>query len=503
MRKPLTIRDFSSRAGTVFSQRSGVVDDPDQVSASLGELSYGDVVRLARAQAATLDAMGIGPGERVAIVSKNSARLLVSFFGVSGFGRVLVPINFRLNRAEISYIVEHSGATLLLVDAELDEALAGIGPRRIILDHAGDRQLFHSTSEPQAWNGSEDEVATINYTSGTTARPKGVCLTHRNLWINATVFGLHLTVTEQDVYLHTLPMFHCNGWGMPYLLAGMGARQIVLRNVDGAEILRRVAKYGVTLMCMAPTVVAAILDAAGRWDAEIPGRDRVRIVVAGAPPPTELIVRVQQELGWEFIQAYGLTETSPILTVNRTPAEDQSLSLSDRAKRLGCAGPPVLGASLRISDEDEVLAQGNVVLDRYWDDPVATDHAIRDDWFYTGDSGYVGENGFLTIADRRKDVIITGGENVASIEVEDTLFSHPAVAEVAVIGLAHEKWGETVAAIVVLNSDAAATEGELIDFARQRLAHFKCPTIVRFCDALPRTATGKVQKYKLRVSQQS
>jgi len=502
MHRPLTISGFLNRADAVYSQRVGVVDDPSELGASLGELSYGYVVRLARAQAATLDAMDIGPGERVAIVSKNAARMLVSFFGVSGFGRVLVPINFRLNPNEIGYILEHCGATLLLVDAELAESLAGIGPRRIVLDQNGDRQLFQSTAEPQAWDGSEDALASINYTSGTTARPKGVCLTHRNLWINATMFGLHLAVTERDVYLHTLPMFHCNGWGMPYLLAGLGARQIVLRNVDGAEILRRVEEHGVTLMCGAPTVVAAVLDAAKHWDGPIPGRDRVRIVVAGAPPPTKLIERVETELRWEFIQAYGLTETSPILTVNRTSAEDDSLSSLDRAGRLGRAGAPVLGVSLRTDDEDEVMAQGNVVLDRYWDDPQATGKAIRNGWFYTGDSGQVDESGFLTISDRRKDVIITGGENVSSIEVENTLFSHPAVAEVAVIGLPHEKWGETVVAIVVLKSDHEATEIALIDFARERLAHFKCPTMVRFCDVLPRTATGKVQKYKLRTSQQ-
>ncbi|MEO1982790.1 MAG: AMP-binding protein, partial [Fuerstiella sp.] len=285
-------------------------------------------------------------------------------------------------------------------------------------------------------------------------------------------------------------------------LAGLGARQIVLRNVDGAEILRRVEEHGVTLMCGAPTVVAAVLDAAKHWDGPIPGRDRVRIVVAGAPPPTKLIERVETELRWAFIQAYGLTETSPILTVNRTSAEDDSLSSLDRAGRLGRAGAPVLGVSLRTDDEDEVMAQGNVVLDRYWDDPQATGKAIRNGWFYTGDSGQVDESGFLTISDRRKDVIITGGENVSSIEVENTLFSHPAVAEVAVIGLPHEKWGETVVAIVVLKSDHEATEIALIDFARERLAHFKCPTMVRFCDVLPRTATGKVQKYKLRTSQQ-
>ena len=249
---------------------------------------------------------------------------------------------------------------------------------------------------------------------------------------------------------------------------------------------------------LAPRVAAGILDAAKQWDGPIPGCDRVRIVVAGASPPTKLIERVESELGWEFIQAYGLTETSPILTVNRGSAADDSLSSPDRARRLVRAGAPVLGASLQTSDEGEVLAQSNVVLDRYWDDPQATENALRGGWFYTGDGGHIDDEGVLTISDRRKDVIITGGENVASIEVEDVLFSHSAVAEVAVIGLPHEKWGETVAAIVVLNADAQVTEGDLIEYVRERLAHFKCPTVVKFSDALPRTATGKLQKYKLR-----
>jgi acyl-CoA synthetase (AMP-forming)/AMP-acid ligase II len=221
-------------------------------------------------------------------------------------------------------------------------------------------------------------------------------------------------------------------------------------------------------------------------------------VVAGAPPPTRTIERVETELGWEFIQIYGLTETAPLLTINRAPAEWDGASPSERAERLGRAGLPALGVEVAVDDAGEVLARSNHVLDGYWNQPEATDAAIVDGWFHTGDGGRIDDQSYLSIADRKKDVIISGGENVSSIEVEDRLFSHPAVAEVAVIGVPDAKWGETVKALVVLASGASATEGELIDWCRTKLAHFKCPTSVEFRTELARTATGKLQKYKLR-----
>jgi acyl-CoA synthetase (AMP-forming)/AMP-acid ligase II len=278
----------------------------------------------------------------------------------------------------------------------------------------------------------------------------------------------------------------------------MGVPQVVLRKVDGAEILRRVDRHGVTLMCGAPAVVAAILEAASSWEGPVPGAGRTRIVVAGAPPPTRTIERVETELGWEFIQIYGLTETAPLLTINRAPAEWDGASPSERAERLGRAGLPALGVEVAVDDAGEVLARSNHVLDGYWNQPEATDAAIVDGWFHTGDGGRIDDQSYLSIADRKKDVIISGGENVSSIEVEDRLFSHPAVAEVAVIGVPDAKWGETVKALVVLASGASATEGELIDWCRTKLAHFKCPTSVEFRTELARTATGKLQKYKLR-----
>ncbi len=500
MRTPLTIGGHLDRAALVYGDRVGFVDEPTAPGGGLGTVTYRRMRELARGQAAGLDQRGIGPGERVAVLSQNSGRLLTSFFGVSGFGRVLVPINFRLSPAEVEYIVGHSGASMLLVDPELADAVAHIQvEHRVVLGTDTDDEVFLPGSEPEPWaDQDEDATATINYTSGTTGRPKGVELTHRSLWTNSTTFGWHTGVSDRDVYLHTLPMFHCNGWGMPYALSAMGVPQVVLRKIDGAEILRRIESHGVTLLCAAPAVVATVLEAAASWDGPVPGRDRVRIVVAGAPPPTRTIERVETELGWELIQIYGLTETAPLLTINRSRSEWDDLSPADRAAKLSRAGAPAVGIDVRVDDQGEVLARGNHILRSYWDQPDATDAALDGGWFHTGDGGTLDEHGYLTIVDRKKDVIISGGENVSSIEVEDALFSHPAVAEVAVIGVPDEKWGETVKALVVLAEGAAATEDELRAWCKERLAGYKCPTSVDFRDELARTATGKLQKFKLR-----
>jgi fatty-acyl-CoA synthase len=495
---PFAISDFINRAATVYADRVGVVDEPDQPAASLGTLRYAELADLAARQAAHLDSLGIGVGDRVAVVSHNSARLLTSFFGVSGYGRVLVPVNFRLRPDEVQYIVEHSGARVVYIDPELDEALREVtAEHRFVL--GDDDALFGPVGvAPRPWEPVENATATINYTSGTTARPKGVQITHRNIWVNALTFGLHAGLSDRDVYLHTLPMFHANGWGMPFATAGLGITQVVLRKVDGAEILRRIEKYGVTVLCAAPAVVAAVLDAAAAWDGPVPGRDQVRIIVAGAPPPTRTVARVETELGWEFIQIYGLTETSPLLTINRTRAEWDDLTPEERASRLVRAGAPALGVSLDNGPDGEVLARSNVVLEGYWQQPEETAAALTDGWFHTGDGGVLGDDGYLTISDRKKDVIITGGENVSSVEVEDVLFSHPSVGEVAVIGVPSEKWGETIKALVVLAPGAEATEAELIAWCKDKAAGYKAPTSVEFRDGLARTATGKLQKFKLR-----
>ncbi len=504
MKVPFSVGDFLDRAANVYGDRIAVVDEPGAVG-GLGSITYASMERRVRNMARRFEELGIGVGDRVAIVSPNSAKFLISFWGTSRYGRVLVPINFRLNTEEIAYIISHSGARVLLVDPEQADVVKDIEvEHKFILDGSSDAALFtellDGSPEPTSWTPDEDATATVNYTSGTTARPKGVQITHRNAWTNATTFGWHSSVSDRDVYLHTLPMFHCNGWGQTYAVTGMGGTHIVLRKVDGEDILTRVARHGVNFMCAAPAVVSAVLDAAAKRRAAgeiVPGKFLVRVVVAGAPPPSKTIEQVETDLGWEFIQIYGLTETSPLLTMNRKRAEWDHLDAAARSKLLSRAGAPAIGVSVQISEDGEICARSNVVFEGYWEQPEETAKAIRDGYFHTGDGGYL-DGAYLVIADRKKDVIISGGENVSSIEVEDCLFQHPAVAECAVIGIPHEKWGETVKGLVVLRPGMEATEQELIAFCRSKIAHFKCPTSVDIRTELARTATGKLQKFKLR-----
>jgi fatty-acyl-CoA synthase len=459
MHVPLTTADFLERGAAVYPDRIAIIDEPAQPGGTLGTLTFRQVREGARAMAAGLDAMGILAGERIAVVSPNAARLFDLFYGATATGRIVVPINFRLNADEVDYIVGHSGASLLLIDPDYADALEGVRvPRRLVLGAESDAALLRFGVEPRAWTQPDEEAtATINYTSGTTARPKGVELTHRNVWLNATLMALHLGVTDRDVYLHTVPMFHANGWGMPFALAALGVPQVVLRKVDGAEILRRIDRYGVTFCGGAPAVLDMSLAAASGWARPRPGAGRLRVLCGGAPPPTRTIARVEDELGWEFMQIYGLTETSPVLVLNRARAEDHAAGDDERRRRLTRAGAPVLGVSLRVAPDGEILARSNLVLKRYWRQEGATAEALRGGWLHTGDGGVL-TDGYLSISDRKKDIIISGGENVASIEVENRLYSHPGVAEVAVIGVPDLKWGETVKAVVVPAGGGTLTE---------------------------------------------
>jgi fatty-acyl-CoA synthase len=503
VRVELTIADFLRRGALVGGDQVAIVDEPN-AAGSLGSVSYAGMHRRAASLAAQLDELDVPHGARVSIVSPNSAKFLISFFGVSGYGRVLVPVNYRLNADEVAYIVRHSGASVVLYDPEFAALVERVEvPHVVALDGASDERFFADEpgrAAPRPAPPDEGATCSINYTSGTTANPKGVQLTHRNCWLNAAVFGWHLGVSDHDVLLHTLPMFHANGWGMPYAATAMAARHVVLRKVDGEEILGRVEEHGVTLLCGAPAVVAMILEAATKRAAEgrtSPGRGTVRIVVAGAPPPRRVIERVESELGWEFVQIYGLTETSPLLTVNRAPSSWDALDPAERATRLARAGVPAVGVEIAVDIDGEILARSNHVFESYWDQPAETDRALEGDWFHTGDGGTL-DDAYVIITDRKKDVIITGGENVSSIEVEDCLFQHPAVAEVAVIGVPDDTWGESVKALVVLRDGATTTELELIEHCRGSLAHFKCPKSIELRSELARTATGKLQKFKLR-----
>ena len=499
MRVPLTVNDFLRRAELVHPDRIAIIDDPDQPATSWGSITYAEMARRARAIAAGLDALGIGPGERVAMVSHNSARLLTAFFGVSGSGRILVPINFRLSAGEVDFIVQHCGARILMIDEDLIGDLGSVTcEMKWAIGDESDSHLMRFDVEPREWLADEDATATINYTSGTTARPKGVQLTHRNVWLNASIFGWHMGVDDRDVYLHTLPQFHCNGWGMLYAVTGMGGRHVIQRRIDGPEILRRIAREGVTLVCCAPTVLKTILDALAEWDGPVPGSGVTRVVVAGAAPPTSIIERCESELGWEFVQIYGLTETTPVVTLNRAPAEWAVLDATQRAPLLARAGSPVIGSTVEIDTNGEVVARGNMVMEGYWQQPEVTTSVMENGFFHTGDGGLLTEDNQLVITDRKKDVINSGAENVSSLEVEDAIFSHPEITEVAVIGVPDEKWGEAVLALVVTVPDSTLDEAQVIEWVRGRLARYKVPKRVEFREELARTATGKLQKFKLR-----
>lgn len=513
MHVPLLVNDFLSRPALLYPDKIAVVDGQRR-------FSYRDLQARANRLSNALLELGVGKGDRVCMLSPNSHFFLESFYGTSQIGAVLVPLNFRLQAAEHQYILEHAGVKVGLVDHEytglVDEIrseLPGVEHWIVAQDDGASPEgwadwetLIAAVSDapPPTADLEETDLASINYTSGTTARPKGVMLTHRSLYVNAYSMIAHLGISHGDVELWTLPMFHCNGWGAVYALTGMGGTHVVLRAIDAQRIFTLIEQEGVTFACMAPAVLNAILEYPEASRHQI--RTRPRFVVAGAPPPAAFIERLEQELGWHFVQIYGLTETSPYLTgnfVSHGTAEGDY----DRRSRVGVAG---LGVDIVLLDDDgnevprddatvgEICARSNVVFDGYWEQPEETAKAIRDGYFHTGDLAVWDEVDNVNIVDRKKDVIISGGENVSSAEVEDALYQHDAVLECAVIGVPHEKWGETPIALVVLRDDETADERTLIDFCREHLAHFKCPTSVKFIDALPRTATGKLQKFRLR-----
>jgi fatty-acyl-CoA synthase len=499
MHVSLSVADFCHRAQTLHPHRLGCVDEPG-VLGSLGRLTYGELLDRAAGMVAALARMGIGPGDRVAIVSPNSAKLLIALYAVIGSGRVLVPINFRLNADEVQFIVEDAGASLLLVDPALADGLAAVrAPRQIVLDGEADAELF--APAPGADWEPVDEAApgTINYTSGTTGRPKGVVLTQRSHWLNAVTVGWGFGLAEADRYLHTLPMFHVNGWGLPLAAAALGVPNVVQREVRGPEILRRVEREQITLLCGAVPVAAAIMEAAEEMRARghaVPGDGVTRMVSGGAPTPAAVIERFERATGWEMVHAYGLTETGPVLTAHRAP-RSTAASSAERASSLTAAGPPLVGVRLAVDGDGQILARTAKAMDGYWGAPEASQAAFAGDWLLTGDGGEL-HDGLLRITDRKKDVIVTGGENVSSLEVEGCLYQHPDVVDVAVIGVPHERWGETPKALVVLRPGAVFDPGALIAFCRERLTHFKCPTSVDQLESLPRSATGKVQKFRLR-----
>jgi len=475
---------------------------------------------------AALQALGVAQGDRVATIAPNTHAQLESFYAVPQIGAVLVPINYRLTAEDFVYIVNHSGATVVCAHGDYLKVVDGVrdrmpGVRHFVAFEGGSAAgeaggwLDYEAAIAAAGPGferpeiSERDLLSINYTSGTTARPKGVMITHRNAAINTIGTLLHLPIAVGERYLWTLPMFHANGWTYTWTVTAAAGTHVCLRKVDPATIFALIRAERVSWLCAAPTVLITLASAPPAVRGEVPSG--VRVVTAGAPPAAATIERLEGEFGWEVTQVYGLTETAPFITVCAPLPEHQGMPLADRAVIKARTGVELLtSGELRVTDSDgrevpadaqtvgEIVVRGNVVMAGYYQDPEATERAMGDGWFHTGDAAVVHPDGYVEIRDRLKDVIISGGENISSVEVEGVLLRHPAVQEVAIVGLPDEKWGETPHAFVVLRDGASATDDDLIVFARKHLAHFKAPRGVTFVGELPKTATGKIQKFVLR-----
>jgi acyl-CoA synthetase (AMP-forming)/AMP-acid ligase II len=517
---PLNEYDFLKRALTVYGDCEAVVS---------GELrlTYGQFGERVKRWAHAMRSLGVLKGDRVAIISQNNHRMLEGFFGAPLIGAILMPINFRLLSSDFEYILNHAEAKVLIVEDGLTPSIDSIRGNLNSLQH------FISWTEnsdaiPDGWGDyeallaampatevtpaeiEENEASALLYTSGTTGRPKGVILTHRNLYLNAINSIVEFGLTHSDVYLHTLAQFHCNGWGVPYAVTGVGAKHVIVRKYEPESFFELATRERMTFACMPPTMINMALNQhlSAEQQAALPRN--ARIGTAGSAPPTALIKGMQERLGWQVIQIYGLTETSPFLTVSKVKPHMRDLSAEEKLRVQTRTGYPMLGVEIRVVDDNgnevepdglqvgEVTARSNVVMEGYWRQPEATDAVIVDGWFHTGDMATLDKEGMIEVVDRKKDLIISGGENVSSIEIEGMLYKHPAVLEAACIAVPDERWGEAPAAVVVLKPDASATEEELIEFCRTHMAHFKCPKYVSFIESLPRTATGKIQKNVLR-----
>lgn len=506
--------EFARRARRLYADREAVVDGDVR-------FTYSEFLDRCDRWSTALQAMGVGQGDKVAYIAPNTHSHLEAYYAVPQIGAVLVPINYRLLPDDFEYIINHCGAKVVCVHPDYLDLVDSIKDQLSNITHfvalEGARSGWtdyettlaaHSTDFDTV-DIAENDLLTINYTSGTTARPKGVMITHRNAYMNVMGTLAHHHLTPDDRYLWTLPMFHANGWTFTWINTARGMTHICLRKVEPALIYDLIKRERITMFCAAPTVLIAIASAPEELRRDAPRG--VRLFTAGAPPAAATIEMVERDLGWELTHVYGLTETAPLITFCEPLPEHQDLSSGELAKIKSRQGVELVSSGeLRIVDEEgnevphdgetlgEITVRGNVVMKGYYNDPASTDAAIKDGWFHSGDAAVVHPDGYMEIRDRFKDVIISGGENISSVEVEGCLLHHPAVLEVSVVGMPHEKWGEAPHAFVILQDGASASEDELKLHVRNALAHFKTPKWVSFVDELPKTATGKVQKYLLR-----
>jgi fatty-acyl-CoA synthase len=514
METPLTPLEFARRARKLHGRREAVVD---------GDLrfTYSQFSERCNRWSAALAKLGVKQGDRVATIAPNTHQHLEQFYAIPQLGAVIVPINYRLSADDFVYVATHSGAKILCVHSDYLDMVDGIRERMPDVRHyvaleggkpgwlAYESLIQGSTEAFEAAQIAETDLLAINYTSGTTSRPKGVMISHRNAWMNSLGTLAHWPMTPADRYLWTLPMFHANGWTFVWTVTAAGAAHVCLRSVDASTVYACVQREAVTHLCAAPTVLIGIANGPKQMREHLPRG--VRVITAGAPPAAATIERMESELGWDVTHVYGLTETAPFISICEPLPEHALLSGADRAIVKARQGVELItSGELRVVDQEmqdvpqdattmgEIIARGNVVMCGYYNDSQATAAAFEGGWFHSGDGAVVHPDGYVEIRDRFKDVIISGGENISSIEVEGALLRHPAVLEVAVVGMPHETWGESPHAFVVLRPEMSATEGELRDFARGALAHFKVPSAFHFVSDLPKTATGKIQKFVLR-----
>ena len=514
MEIPLSPLAFARRARRLYADREAVVD---------GELrlTYGQFFERCDRWSSALQAFGVKPGDRVAYIAPNTHAQLESFYAVPQIGAVVVPINYRLIADDFAYIINHSGARIVCAHSDYLEAVDSVRAQLpnveqfVALEGAREGWLDYEATLTAAATDfnhpaiAENDLISINYTSGTTARPKGVMITHRNAYLNVVGTLAHYALAPKDRYLWTLPMFHANGWTFVWIVTARGAAHICLRKVDPGTIFELIESENISMFCAAPTVLIGVANAPEELRHNV--RRGVRLLTAGAPPAAATIERVEDDLGWELTQVYGLTETSPFITICEERPEHLQLSPQERAVIKARQGVELITSGelivMDVNDAEvphdgmtigEIVVRGNAVMKGYFNDPEATAVAIRDGWFHSGDAAVVHVDGYIEIRDRFKDVIISGGENISSVEVEGVLLHHTAVQEAAVVGMPHKRWGESPHAFVVLRPGATATEDEMKQFIHDRLAHFKTPQWVTFVDELPKTATGKVQKYILR-----
>ncbi|AGB30269.1 AMP-dependent synthetase and ligase [Natrinema pellirubrum DSM 15624] len=522
METPLIVTDFLEQA------RSHYGDEEAIVGADGERFTYAEFGDRVDRFAAALQARGIEKGDRVAVLDPNTHYHLEAAHGAMGIGAVHTPLNYRLEPDDYEYILSDAGVDAIYADYEYAEKIEAIRddvPTETFITNdadavEGDWESFDAVLEdtdpeydrPEM---AEDEVITINYTSGTTGDPKGVCRTHRTETIHAYLMSIYHEITDDDTYLWTLPMFHVNGWGHIYAVTGMGATHVCTRGVNADDVVSSIRDEDVSLLCAAPAVLNQLIDYyETEGEPEMTGANPVRVTTAGSAPPEATIRAVEDRFGWYLKHLYGATETGPLITISDAKRLIDDGNRFEIKKRQGMG---VLGTDVRVVDEDgndvprddqtlgEVVVRGNQIMDRYWNKPEATEEAFNDrveGYYHTGDLATIDENGMIALRDRKKDIIISGGENISSIELEDTLFDHEAVADAAVIPAPSDEWGETPKAFVVPSNgdptDPPVSAEELTDFTREQLAGYKVVRRVEYVKELPKTATGKTQKYELR-----